>query len=64
MSAKEVNDLVLKMSCHNYHSTNNTHTLINAVLYYFKNILDKQNFKNEIIRPQKAHALPKVLAKE
>ena len=60
----KVNDLVIKISTSNCYSTSSTHQLINAVLYYYKKILMKQAFKNEIIRPQKEYILPKVLSKE
>ncbi|TKB96962.1 tyrosine-type recombinase/integrase [Pedobacter cryophilus] len=64
LSPQNVNDIVLKMASHNYFSTSTTHCLINAVLYYYKNILNKQDYKNQIIRPQKERVLPKVMAKE
>jgi site-specific recombinase XerD len=40
------------------------HSLINAVLYYYKNVLGKLDYKNGIIRPKKDQELPHVLSKE
>lgn len=64
ISTRQVNDFVLKIASHNQHSTSTTQQMINAVLYYYKNILNKPEFKNEILRPQKEHILPKVLSRE
>lgn len=64
ISTSQVNDFVVKIASHNQHSTSTTHQLIHAVLYYYKNILRKTGFKNEIHRPQKEHTLPKVLSKD
>lgn len=64
ISPSQVNDIVLKIASHNGHSTSTTHLMINAVLYYYKNILNKAEYKCEIHRPQKEKALPKVIAKE
>ena len=63
-SADEVNSFVIKISSHNQLGTSATHMMINAVLYYYKNIKGDSTFKNEIRRPQKEKTLPKVLSKE
>ena len=60
----QVNDIVLKIASHNGHSSSTTHLMINAVLYYYKNVLNKPEYKCEIHRPQKEKTLPKVIAKE
>lgn len=64
LSAEEVNDVVLKIASHNYHSTSTTHLMINAVLYFYKNILNRQDYKSQIHRPQKERTLPRVMARE
>lgn len=64
VSPAQVNDIVLKIASHNCHSTSTTHLMINAVLYYYKNVLNKHEYKCQIHRPQKEKALPKVIAKE
>jgi len=64
ISPTEINDIVLKISSHNYYSTSATQMMINAVVYYYKNVLQLKQCKNEIRRPQKEKALPKVMAKE
>ena len=64
VSPERVNDIVLKISSCNGHCTSTTHMLINAVLYFYKNVLNRPEYKNQIHRPQKEKALPKVMAKE
>jgi site-specific recombinase XerD len=64
VSPNQVNDIVLKIASHNCHSTSTTHMMINAVLYYYKNVLSKPEYKSQIHRPQKEKNLPKVMAKE
>jgi integrase/recombinase XerD len=64
VSAQQVNDFVLKLASHNQHCSSTSQMLINAVLYYYKNVLGRVEYKNDIQRPQKEKALPKVIAKE
>lgn len=64
VSPGQVNDIVLKIASHNCHSTSTTHLMINAVLYYYKNVLNKPEYKCQIHRPQKEKNLPKVISKE
>ncbi|MDB5118825.1 MAG: hypothetical protein JWN56_43 [Sphingobacteriales bacterium] len=64
VSPEQVNDIVLKIASCNGHCTNTTHMMINAVLYFYKNVLNKPEYKNQVHRPQKEKALPKVIAKE
>lgn len=64
LTGNEVNDIVLKIASHNYLSTSSTHCMINAVLYYYKHILNRNEYKCQILRPQKERSLPKVLAAE
>jgi site-specific recombinase XerD len=59
---QEVNDLVINLSKNNQYSTSTTHMMINAVLYFYKNIENKPEYKNTIQRPNKEHVLPKVMA--
>lgn len=59
---QEVNDLVINLSKNNRYSTSTTHMMINAVLYYYKNIENKPEYKSTIQRPNKEHVLPKVMA--
>lgn len=64
LSPQQVNDVVLKIATHNGHSSSTSHMMINAVLYYYKNILNKSEYKSHIHRPQKEKTLPKVIAGE
>ncbi len=64
LTAEEVNDIVLRISTCNYYSTSTTQMMINAAVYYYKNILQKTDYKNGIHRPQKERSLPKVISKE
>ncbi len=61
---KEVNDVVLQISTANGYRTSATHIMINAVLFYYRTVLIRAEYKSEIQRPQKEHTLPKVLSKE
>jgi len=60
----EVNDLVLFISTSNGFSSSSTHIMINAVLFYYRTVLQIPTYKSEIKRPQKEKNLPKVLSKE
>lgn len=64
ISAKEVNDIVLKLSVANQYGTSATHILISAIMYYYRSVLRNPGYKSEINRPQKEKTLPKVLSKE
>lgn len=64
LTADQVNDVVLRISTSNYYSTSTTQMMINAVIYYYKHILLRLDYKNEIHRPQKERTLPKVISKE
>ena len=41
--------------------TSSSHALINAVIYYYRNILGLASYRNQIIRPKKERVLPKVM---
>lgn len=64
LNPDEINDVVLNIATRNYYSSSATQMMINAVLYYYKNVLKKQDYKNKIHRPQKERSLPKVISKE
>ena len=64
LSAEEINGIVLRISTCNYYSTSTTQMMINAVLYYYKNVLHKADYKNSVHRPQTERSLPKVISKE
>jgi site-specific recombinase XerD len=65
-TGKEINDYVIKIATYNKHSPSTSHQMINAVKYYYKNILGINI--NELIitvqRPQKNNDLPKILNKK
>jgi integrase/recombinase XerD len=64
LSSTQVNRAVLELSTSQGHSVSMRHGLINAVLYYYKNVLGRSDYKNGIIRPKKDKVLPHVLSKE
>lgn len=64
LTGPQVNEIVLKISTCNRYSNSSTQMMINAVLYYYKNMLGKVEVKNEIQRPQKGHHLPKILSQD
>lgn len=64
LDGARVNSLVLELSTRNGHSISMRHSLINAVLYYYRNVLGRLDYKNGIIRPKKDKELPHVLSKE
>jgi site-specific recombinase XerD len=64
LDCQQVNRVVLELSTRNGYGISMRHSLINAVLYYYKNVLGKLDYKNGIIRPKKDQELPHVLAKE
>lgn len=65
-SAQEINDYVVKIATHNKHKPSTSNLMINAVLYYYRNILGygEKDMKNTIQRPQKDNALPRILNKK
>jgi integrase/recombinase XerD len=65
-TGKEINDYVIKIATHNKHSVSTTHQMINAVMYYYRNILKRceKDMASTVQRPQKDNALPKVLNKK
>ena len=64
LDSSQVNKLVLELSTRNGYSISMRHSLINAVLFYYKNVLGRFDYKNGIIRPKKDKELPHVLSKE
>ncbi len=64
LDGTQVNKLVLELSTRNKYGISMRHSLINAVLYYYKNVLGRFDYKNGIIRPKKDKELPHVLSKE
>lgn len=66
VGGKEINDYVVKIAMHNKHSTNTSHQMINAVLYYYRNVLKVEGMEmvNTIQRPQRDSKLPKVFNKK
>jgi site-specific recombinase XerD len=64
LDCQQVNRVVLELSTRNGYGISMRHSLINAVLYYYKNVLGKLDYKNGIIRPKKDQELPHVLSKE
>ncbi|WP_162141789.1 tyrosine-type recombinase/integrase [Daejeonella oryzae] len=64
LSPERVNDIVLKIASNNSHCSSSTHMMINAVLYFYKNVLNKPEYTNQLHRPHKEKVLPKVIAKE
>jgi integrase/recombinase XerD len=64
LNSSQVNRAVLELSTAHAHSVSMRHGLINAVLYYYKNVLGRSDYKNGIIRPKKDKELPHVLSKE
>lgn len=64
LTAQQINEIVIKISSRNRYSNSSTQMMINAVLYYYRNVLEKPEYKNAILRPKKGHQLPKILSKE
>jgi integrase/recombinase XerD len=64
LNSDQINSLVLEISASNRYSTSSTHCLICAVLFYYKQVLQKETISNQINRPKKEKVLPKVLSKE
>lgn len=64
LDAARVNSLVVELSTRNGYGVSMRHSLINAVMYYYKNVLGRYDYKNGIIRPKKDKELPHVLSKE
>jgi site-specific recombinase XerD len=64
LDGNAVNRVVLELSTRNVYGISMRHSLINAVLYYYKNVLGRFDYKNGIIRPKKDKELPHVLSKE
>ena len=64
LDGARVNSLVVELSTRNGYGVSMRHSLINAVMYYYKNVLGRQDYKNGIIRPKKDKELPHVLSKE
>ena len=64
LTSAEVNAAVLELSTAQGHGVSMRHGLINAVLYYYKHVLGRTDYKNGIIRPKKDKGLPHVLSKE
>jgi integrase/recombinase XerD len=64
LTSAEVNAAVLELSTAQGHGVSMRHGLINAVLYYYKHVLGRSDYKNGIIRPKKDKELPHVLSKE
>lgn len=64
MSSSELNSTVLELASSNRYSTSSRNVMINAVLYYYKNVLGKREYSNEVKRPKKEDTLPHVLSKE
>lgn len=64
-TGKEVNEYVLNIAAYNRHRYNTTHQMINAIKYYYKNILGRvdTDTANTIERPQREKELPKILNK-
>ena len=64
LTADEMNDLVLQLGLENNFNTSSSHSMINAVVYYYRHILRLTSYKSQIIRPQKEKTLPKVMDAE
>lgn len=64
LKSDQVNSIVLEISTMNRHSVSMRHSMINAVLYYYKKVLGRHDYVNGIIRPKNENKLPHVLSKE
>ena len=64
LKSEQVNSIVVEISTKNNHSVSMRHSMINAVLYYYKKVLGRPEYINGIIRPKNESQLPHVLSKE
>lgn len=61
LTPEEINNLVVKLSLQNALSTSSSHTIINAIMYYYRSVLGLKAYQSQIIRPKKEKVLPKVV---
>ncbi|WP_081659199.1 tyrosine-type recombinase/integrase [Pedobacter glucosidilyticus] len=61
LTPEEINNLVVKLSLKNALSTSSSHSIINAIMYYYRSLLGLKAYQNQIIRPKKEKVLPKVV---
>lgn len=64
LRSDQVNSIVMEISTMNGYSISMRHSMINAVLYYYKKVLGRHEYVNGIIRPKNESQLPHVLSKE
>ncbi len=64
LTSQNINNYILKIKTQYQYSTSTVNQMVNAIKFYYHQVLNKKEINFQVFRPRKEHRLPKVLSKQ
>ncbi len=64
LTSQDINNYILKIKTQYQYSTSSVNQMVNAIKFYYHEVLNKKEMNFQVFRPRKENRLPKVLSKQ